>query len=106
MALGLQDPRGLSGKVGRALGGVEGVSRKDEVDGRCVEWQAAVVPRDDELRIEGDRRVRRRCSLPRGMACSADGTTRGSWPPHPRPQPAPLMGWAPGMGAHMAGPCR
>jgi len=96
MALGLQDPRGLGGEVGRALG----------VDGRRVERQAAVVPRDDELRIEGDRQVRRRCSLPRGTACSADGTARGSWPPCPRPRPAPPVGWAPGTGARTAGPCR
>ena len=36
MALGLQDPRGLGGEVSRALGGVEGASREDEVDGRRV----------------------------------------------------------------------
>jgi len=49
MALGLQDPCGLGGEVGRALGGVEGASREDEVDGQRVERQAAVVPRNDEL---------------------------------------------------------
>jgi len=37
MALGLQDPRGLGGEVSRALGGVEGASREDEVNGQRIE---------------------------------------------------------------------
>jgi len=100
MALGLQDPRGLSGEVVRALGGFEGTSCEDEVDRQHVEQQAAVVPHDDELRIEGDR----------GYDVAALFLTarlaRGSWTPRPRPRPTPPVGWAPGTGARMAGPCR
>lgn len=50
MRPGLEDPRGLRGEIGWALGGVEGAGGEDEVDGRGGEGQAAVVPRDGERR--------------------------------------------------------